>query len=179
MSGRRLEDAEIWERVKKTTKPLHTNHAAHEFRTQMTAMEIAKPIQMKPNPRVVRPYRPEPEILVSLAPKPDLLDQSTTRKISKGKISIDSKIDLHGMTQAEAYSRLYRFTEMAYATGRRTILVITGKGVKGEGILRTMVPRWLSEPSFRLMVSAYNEAHISHGGGGALYVRIRRKSNRS
>lgn len=175
MSSRRFDDSELWDRVKKTTKPLHTNHAASEFEKQMGSFGAAKPIQMKPNPRVIRPFRAEPEITVSLAPKPNLLDQSTTRKISKGKINIDSKIDLHGMTQAEAYSRLYRFIEMAYATGRRTILVITGKGVKGEGILKTMVPRWLSEPSFRLMVSAYNESHISHGGGGALYVRIRKK----
>jgi len=175
MSGKRLEDTEIWERVKKTTKPLHTNHTPHEFQNAMATVEAAKPIQIKPNPRVLRPYRSEPEITVSLAPKPNLLDQSTTRKISKGKIEIDSKIDLHGLTQAEAYSRLYRFIEMAYATGRRTILVITGKGVKGEGILKAMVPRWLSEPSFRLMVSAYNEAHVYHGGSGALYVRVRKK----
>jgi len=175
MPRKRHEDAEIWERVKKTTKPLHTNQAAHEFHEKMVAMDVAKPIQIKPNPRIIRPYKVEPEITVSLAPKPALLDQSTTRKISKGRIGIDSKIDLHGLTQAEAYSKLYRFIEMAYATDRRTILVITGKGVKGEGILKAMVPRWLSEPSFRLMVSAYNEAHISHGGGGALYVRIRKR----
>ncbi len=175
MSRKRHEDAEIWERVKKTTKPLHTNQAGNEFLEKMASMEMVKPIQIKPNPRVIRPYRAEPEISVSLAPKPTLLDQSTTRKISKGRISIDSKIDLHGMTQAEAYSRLYRFIEMAHAMGRRTILVVTGKGVKGEGILKAMVPRWLSEPSFRLMVSAYNEAHVSHGGSGALYVRIRKK----
>jgi len=175
MSSRRHEDEEIWERVKRTTKPLHTNHAPHEFQSAMVTLEVTRPVQIKPNPRVVRPYRQEPEISASLAPKPNLLDQSTTRKISKGKINIDSKIDLHGMRQTEAYSRLYRFIEMAYATGRRTILVITGKGVKGEGILKTMVPRWLAEPSFRLMVSAYNESHVSHGGSGALYVRIRKK----
>jgi len=77
------------------------------------------------------------------------------------------------MTQAEAHSRLFRFLENSYQQSRRTILVITGKGMRGEGILRQAVPRWLSEPEFRKYISGYHEAHVSHGGSGALYVRLR------
>jgi DNA-nicking Smr family endonuclease len=77
------------------------------------------------------------------------------------------------MTQAEAHARLFRYLSTAHTLGNRTILVITGKGVRGEGILRQAVPRWLAEPEFRAIASGFSEAHVSHGGSGALYVRVR------
>lgn len=173
MSKRRKEDSELWERVKRTAKPLHSNRASLEFKAEMGEMNVPRPEPIRAIPRVIRPYSQEPTITVSLAPKPSLLDESVTRKIAKGRTGIDGRIDLHGMTQAQAHSNLHRFLENAYQTGGRTILVITGKGTRGEGILRHSVPRWLSEPEFRKYASGYHEAHITHGGGGALYVRIR------
>ena len=173
MSKKRKEDSELWDRVKRTTKPLHSNRASMEFKAEMGEMHIARPEPIKAVSRIIRPYSPEPVMSVSLAPKPSMLDQSVTRKIAKGRTGIDGRIDLHGMTQAEAHSRLYRFLESSYQMGRRTILVITGKGVRGEGILKQAVPRWLAEPEFRKYVSGYHDAHVTHGGGGALYVRLR------
>ncbi|MEM9278490.1 MAG: Smr/MutS family protein, partial [Pseudomonadota bacterium] len=84
-------------------------------------------------------------------------------------------IDLHGMTQNEAFDRLSRFLQHAYDSGRRTVLVITGKGSRGEGVLKSAVPIWLEEPHFRKITTGYHEASISHGGSGALYIRLRRK----
>lgn len=173
MAKKRKEDHELWERVKRTTKPLHSNRASLEFKAEMGEMNVARPEQIRGVPRIIRPYKPEPVVTVSLAPKPSLLDQSVTRKIAKGRTGIEGRIDLHGMTQSEAHSRLFRFLENSYQQGRRTILVITGKGVRGEGILKHAVPRWLSEPEFRKYVGGYHEAHVTHGGGGALYVRLR------
>lgn len=173
MAKKRKEDHELWERVKRTTKPLHSNRASLEFKAEMGEMNVARPEQIRGVPRIIRPYAPEPVLTVSLAPKPSLLDQSVTRKIAKGRTGLEGRIDLHGMTQAEAHSRLFRFLESAYQQGKRTILVITGKGVRGEGILRQAVPRWLSEPEFRKYANGYHEAHVTHGGGGALYVRLR------
>ena len=173
MARKRKEDAELWDRVKRTTKPLHSNRASLEFKAEMGEMNVPRPEPIKGVPRIIRPYSPEPVISVSLAPPPSLLDQSVTRKIVKGRTRIEGRIDLHGMTQSEAHSRLLRFLESSYQQGRRTILVITGKGVRGEGVLRQAVPRWLSEPEFRKYASGYHEAHVTHGGGGALYVRLR------
>lgn len=173
MSKRRKEDFELWERVKRTAKPLHSNRASLEFKAEMGEKNIPRSEPIRGVPRIIRPYAPEPAITISLAPKPSLLDQSVTRKIVKGRTGIDGRIDLHGMTQSEAHSRLFRFLESSYQTGRRTILVITGKGTRGEGILRNAVPRWLSEPEFRKYASGYHEAHVTHGGGGALYIRVR------
>lgn len=173
MSRKRKEDHELWDRVKRTTKPLHSNRASLEFKAEMGEMHKPRMEPIRGEARIIRPYAPEPVISVSLAPKPSLLDQSVTRKIAKGRTNIEGRIDLHGMTQAEAHSRLFRFLESAYQMGQRTILVITGKGTRGEGILRQAVPRWLSEPEFRKYASGYHEAHVTHGGGGALYVRLR------
>ena len=173
MSKKRKEDHELWERVKKTAKPLHSDRASKEFKFAIGEMDKPRPAQVRGPARIIRPHSPEPKVRISLAPKPDLLDAATTRKIARGRTSIDGRIDLHGMTQAEAHSRLLRYLQTAYQMGNRTILVITGKGLAGEGVLRQAVPRWLVEPEFRQVASGYHEAHVSHGGSGALYVRIR------
>ena len=103
----------------------------------------------------------------------------------RGRIEIDGKIDLHGMTQAEAREVLRRFIGARAARGDRTILVITGKGAKTDndyiaamterGILRTMLPIWLSEPGLSHLISGWSVAARGHGGEGAWYVRLRRQ----
>lgn len=99
--------------------------------------------------------------------------------MSRGRRDIDARLDLHGMTQARAHRVLLHFLQQASAEGLSFVLVITGKGrAAGEtserGVLRRQVPEWLSLPEFRSCVVGFEEAHIGHGGGGALYVRIRR-----
>lgn len=173
MSKKRKEDVELWDRVKRTAKPLHSNRASSEFKAEIGEMNIARSHPIRGVSRIIRPYSSEPTITISLASKPSLLDQSVTRKIAKGKTGIDGRIDLHGMIQTEAHSSLFRFLENSYLMGRRTVLVITGKGTRGEGILKQAVPRWLSEPEFRKYISGYHDAHVTHGGGGALYIRLR------
>jgi len=97
-------------------------------------------------------------------------------RVARGKEPIDGRLDLHGLTQSEAHSALLRFLRTASARGARLVLVITGKGVgSGErGVLRRQVPQWLNMPEFRALVVGFEDAHIAHGGEGALYVRVRR-----
>ncbi len=111
-------------------------------------------------------------------------------------VGIDGRIDLHGMTQHDAHLALRAFLVSAQMRGAKTVLVITGKGFResrgephlshanlhaahfGEqerGVLRRRVPQWLAEPGLRDIVLGFDEAHRSHGGGGALYVRLRRR----
>jgi DNA-nicking Smr family endonuclease len=82
------------------------------------------------------------------------------------------------MTQARAHRALSGFLHRSHGDGLTFVLVITGKGKVGaeseRGVLRRQVPQWLSQPEFRTFVVGFEEAHIGHGGAGALYVRIRR-----
>jgi DNA-nicking Smr family endonuclease len=110
----------------------------------------------------------------SLAP----LTRRTKKRIARGNHAIDGRLDLHGMTQAEAHMRLVRFVRRAQADGAKFALVITGKGARSSdpdrGVLRRQVPLWLQLPDLRDAVVGFEEAHVAHGGEGALYVRLRR-----
>jgi DNA-nicking Smr family endonuclease len=104
------------------------------------------------------------------------LDRSSALRLKRGDMPIAARLDLHGMTQAEAHRALVRFVAEAHAAGKRNVLVITGKGSGGgEGVLRRAVPRWLEEAATRALVLTVEPARPRHGGNGALYVLLRRK----
>ena len=121
-----------------------------------------------------RPPKPEPPDAPPLAP----LGRRERSQLSRGKKQIDARLDLHGMTQTRAHHALSGFLQRAHHDGLTFVLIITGKGKMGaeseRGVLRRQVPHWLSLPEFRTLVVGFEEAHIGHGGEGALYVRIRR-----
>ncbi|MEX2450849.1 MAG: Smr/MutS family protein [Rhodospirillales bacterium] len=105
------------------------------------------------------------------------LDKRTAQRLRRGQIGIEARLDLHHMTQAEAHRALIGFIEESVAAGRRTVLVITGKGLKptGEiGVLRTRVPHWLNQPPVRSRIVAFCEAAPKDGGAGALYLRLKK-----
>ena len=101
------------------------------------------------------------------------------QKLARGNAAIDARIDLHGMTQAEAHGALRRLLHRAQTSGAKFVLVITGKGApdasRGDrGVLRRQVPMWLALPEFRRYVLGFDVADTGHGGEGALYVRLRK-----
>ncbi|WP_419907098.1 Smr/MutS family protein [Hoeflea sp.] len=106
------------------------------------------------------------------------IDRSVYRKLARGRVPLEARIDLHGMTQDEAHDLLLGFLRSAHARGLRHVLVITGKGTSrgGEGVLRRAVPRWLGFAAFRELASGVEPAARGHGGDGALYVRLKRKT---
>lgn len=110
------------------------------------------------------------------------LDHRTKRRLVRGVIAIDERLDLHGHTQEAAHSILRGFLLTARSRGARIVLVITGKGRNGpngeahdRGVLRRAVPHWLADPVLRDVVVGFEEAHLAHGGAGAIYVRLRRQ----
>lgn len=112
----------------------------------------------------------------SPAPIAAHIDKPVYRKIAKGRLPIDSQVDLHDMTQDQALQRLQIFLTQARNMGHRHVLVITGKGGSptSEGVLRRMLPMWLNTPAFSSIVNGYQAASRGHGGDGAFYVRLRR-----
>lgn len=117
------------------------------------------------------------------------LDKRSSERLRKGQMVIEGKVDLHGMTQKQAHSRLSGFIRASHAAGKRCVLVVTGKGkTRAEndehvafmtpgpkGILRAAVPQWLHEPDLRPFIVDVRPARPQHGGDGALYVLLRRR----
>lgn len=176
----RPEDRILWEMVAKTAKPLVKPKAEPDelpdFKTLM-AEEEKRPAKTKVQP-AAEAGKPKKGLSVLSEMQVQSLDKPTHRKLAKGRVDIEARIDLHGLTQGEAHGLLYGFLVSAHARGLRHVMVITGKGRSfgSEGILRQAVPHWFSTPLFRLLVSAYEDAARHHGGHGALYVRLRRQT---
>ena len=106
------------------------------------------------------------------------LDRRTKTRLRRGQVSIEARIDLHGLTQPEAHAQLLSFLESAVERGLRSVLVITGKGLRASGkigILRSSVPRWLNQQPARDWIKAFDYAVNRDGGEGALYVLLRRR----
>jgi DNA-nicking Smr family endonuclease len=171
------EDRALWESVAKQIKPLRKKPRA--LRAQATLLDGETPVAARPttspkplaSAKILRAPKPEPP---PLAP----LGRRERSQLSRGRKEIDARLDLHGMTQTRAHRALSAFLQRAHSDGLTFVLVITGKGKIGaeseRGVLRRQVPQWLSLPEFRSLVVGFEEAHIGHGGEGALYVRIRR-----
>nr|WP_230987205.1 Smr/MutS family protein [Allorhizobium terrae] len=103
-------------------------------------------------------------------------ERPVKRKLSRGKLKLEARIDLHGMIQSEAHGMLLSFLIRAHERGLRHVLIITGKGssMGSEGALKRAVPLWFSKAEFRYLISSHEVAAPHHGGEGALYVRLSR-----
>jgi DNA-nicking Smr family endonuclease len=173
------EESALWESVAKQTKPLRKKSRATKAEAKSPVIDapaVANAIAPKSLPLAKTPRAAKPE----LPPAPPLapLGRRERSQLSRGRKQIDARLDLHGMTQTRAHGVLSGFLQRAHRDGLTFVLVITGKGKMGaeseRGVLRRQVPQWLSLPEFRTLVVGFEEAHIGHGGEGALYVRIRR-----
>jgi DNA-nicking Smr family endonuclease len=102
------------------------------------------------------------------------IDRANAERLKRGKHPVEARLDLHGMTQEEAHRALAHFIRRAREGGKRCVLVITGRGGPGGGVLRAAVPRWLDQPEFRPHLLAIAAAQPRDGGAGALYVMLRR-----
>jgi DNA-nicking Smr family endonuclease len=194
---RRLSEDEhkLWSGVTRSIAPLKRKPARpHRHEAIPTAGEHQPPpppVRRRADPTPVRhaaaksATKPASKPANKPASKPALpvvgLDRRQKQRLVRGTETIDGRIDLHGRTQSEAHAALLGFLRRAQAEGARYVLVITGKGrasgagSSGEhGILKRQVPMWLRLPEFRLHVLAVEDAHATHGGEGALYVRVRR-----
>ncbi|MCJ2133461.1 Smr/MutS family protein [Methylobacterium sp. J-026] len=151
----------------------------------------APPVTKRPRPKrapkpaaepshapTAAPYQAPPQ---RHGPSPGL-DRTAKVGLRRGRLAIDARIDLHGMVQAQAHAALTGFLLRARAAGHAYVLVVTGKGgpdyseaFAERGVLRRSVPHWLRGPELRGIVLGFEEASRHHGGGGALYVRLRRR----
>ena len=198
MSGRRgkkrgLSDDEkaLWQKAISTAEPLRI--AVPDF------VQMLEPVRNRPlpAPRAIKPFQlgekrtPNPkahllqpsleERFANVSPN---MDKRNFDRLKKGKKPVDGTLDLHGMTLAQAHPRLISYLRDAHASGKRLLLIITGKGKLGyddgvmparRGVLRHQVPQWLQMAPLAPLVLQVTQAHDKHGGGGAYYVYLRRQ----
>lgn len=172
------EDRILWGKVARSTKPMpgrlqDLEDLLGEAEPPPAALP---PQQAKAEP----PDSGKPEKGIALSGRPEHrhhpLETPVKRKISKGRLALEARIDLHGMIQSQAHGFLLQFLLKAHERGLRHVLVITGKGTSlgSDGALKRAVPFWFSLPEFRPLISSYEPAARNHGGEGALYVRLTR-----
>ena len=190
-----VEEEKLWEDVKKTTSPIHSTKSnpqksalASPVRERsknlpVTIEEFAISSKISPNPSTS--VNLAPDVVERVRSAPLNMDRKTFRNLTRGKLRPEGRLDLHGMTLSQAQPVLTQFILAAHASGKRLVLVITGKGntantdegpiPRKRGVLRDQVPRWLSSGILSGLVQQVSHAHQSHGGDGALYVYLRRR----
>jgi DNA-nicking Smr family endonuclease len=167
----RRADAEraLWQRAMRGVKPLAPR--AEPAPVQTPSKPAEKPAA---SPQAATPA-PSEKSMPPLAPDRFAgYDKANAERLKHGKHPVEARLDLHGMTQDEAHRALASFIRSARVAGKRCVLVITGRGRLGGGVLRAAVPRWFDEPEFRPHLLAIASAQPRDGGAGALYVMLRR-----
>ena len=166
------EEIELWLSVAERVERRPDSRLPDRVRGLPLVTEAPAPVEPAPVHKAPAKPRPAP-----LAP----LEKRLKQKLSRGRITADAAIDLHGLRQEEAFDALLRFLQREQRDGALVVIVVTGKGGRpnalGEGavgVLRRAVPLWLAMPAFRPLVVGFEEAGRRHGGSGALYVRLRR-----
>lgn len=184
------DDLELWRRVTERTEKLDLKSL---FTPEIDAPTPAPPALRRAKNVVLgkpqlKPRRSTHDLIPSLPDQiqkaPVQMDQKAFGKLKRGKLKPEGRIDLHGMTLDRAHPALTRFILSAQKSGKRLVLVITGKGKQRDeggsipvryGVLRHQVPQWLAMAPLAAAVLQVSQAHISHGGGGAYYVYLRRQ----
>ena len=186
--GLNPDERDLWHRIAATARPLHPDHPVRPDRTDkepprkpkhsLGAFRLGE-AGHKPAPA----HNLAPGLHDHLASQPLRMDRNAFDRMTRGKLKPEARIDLHGMTLAEAHPELIRFVLSAHADGKRLVLVITGKGkIKDDhgpipqrmGALRHQVPHWLSAPPIGSSILQVTTANLRHGGAGAYYVYLKR-----
>ena len=164
------EDRALWDATTQAVAPLRK-------RSQARPAPRSEPAEAPPSAGAARRAAPAalPPLVAGGAPG---VDRRTAEKQRRGRLAIEGRLDLHGLTQAEAHRALVRFVADCRSRGLRNLLVITGKGSGADaarGVLKAAVPRWLNESDLRPAILSFAWAQPRHGGGGALYLLLRRR----
>lgn len=179
--GKGLSDEErrLWSQVVREAKPIKKGTRTPPAERSAAAPSAdKKPATQAKSPKMAAAKKP-PEKPAPPLPAPELrhgsaagMDRRQADRFKRGKMAIEGRLDLHGMTRQGAHAALRRFLVGAAASDKRCVLVITGKG---RGVLREEVPRWLNEPGLRDAVLSFAYARPADGGEGALYVLLKRR----
>lgn len=161
----KAEEAHLWGHVTATVRPLPGRATPKVKFPPVEAAPAHLPLPKTPAAGKPKPMRP-----------PETIEPGRHKRIVRGHEPLEARIDLHGMTHDRARAALESYLLRVWDEGCREVLVITGKGTQGDGVLRRFTPEWLAAPPLRAIVAGVSQAHRRHGGEGALYVALKRKS---
>ncbi len=174
------DEHDLWDVVTRSVAPLKARKTRARPEAETGPLpEVTGPAGAAPAAAAPAPRPAAAKAAAKSPPAPGPLERRLKSRIARGTQAIDARIDLHGMTQAQAHAALLRFLRRAQDDGALLALVITGKGARGRsgdaaGVLRRQVPLWLKLSEFSAFVVGFSPAAAAHGGEGALYVRLRR-----
>jgi DNA-nicking Smr family endonuclease len=188
------EDKRLWALVTATVRPRDVKKVRPESpeKTETLTVKGMPEGQNVMTAAVIKPQSPEAltpfKIGQALKPQtgfrlsfdspvfePDPIEPRRKRRLSRERDAIEARLDLHGLNAIAAEARLKAFVTQAFQNDYRAILVITGKGLSENGILKRHTPEWLAAPELSHMVAGISQAHARHGGTGALYVALKRR----
>ena len=158
------DEAHLWGHVTATVRPMPGRLAPSVKPPPVEAAPAHLPIPVKAAPQKARPVRP-----------PEAIEPGRHKRIVRGHEPLEARIDLHGMTHDRARAALEGYIRRVWDEGCREVLVITGKGTQGDGVLRRFTPEWLAAAPLRDLVAGVSQAHRRHGGEGALYGALKRR----
>ena len=179
------DNTDLWEKIAKTVAPIKSDKISPtnivDNQSKKAGLKpVAKSAKSKIQPQ--KQISPNQQNSTSIRHTPsDLryqeasgMDGASSKKLRAGKFDVGATLDLHGMTQQSAYLSLQRFIQKSVLNQFRTILVITGKGSEGRGVLRNQFPEWLKTDACAQHILAFGQAQAKDGGSGAFYIRLRR-----
>lgn len=182
--GLSAEEQALWLKVTDTTEPISRRNYSLPFDPSATFVKPKPTEKQRKAPKAPGPSPPPwPQTEKSKPPQRVEMDQKAFRKLKRGKLLPEARIDLHGMTLDQAHPALLNFISRSFADGKRLVLVITGKGkLKPDegpiptrfGVLNHHVPGWLQQQPLKAKVLQITHANIRHGGTGAYYVYLKR-----
>lgn len=187
-------DSALWDELKQAIQPLNRRKAlkSKPRLIEGSKLAVSKPVIWDTTENLVvakqRPSNQPPAI--------SSFDRRTAQRLGRGNVEPEARIDLHGENLETARYALLNFVFRQRQMGSRLVLVITGKGAspfarhtlhghnhfhtpEREGKLRREVPMWFHDSEFRQHIIGFQPAHPRHGGGGAFYVKLRRRSGES
>jgi DNA-nicking Smr family endonuclease len=165
----RPEELNLWAHVAATVRP-----APGRVAPRAEPMPEAPPARAAASP-AARPSAAPPRPVIRHHGVPEPIEPGRMRRLTRERDPHGPRLDLHGLDQDQARAQLGSFLRRAHDDGWRAVLVITGKGSRGDGVLRRMAPEWLNGPDLRHLIAGVSHAHPRHGGQGALYVALKRK----
>jgi DNA-nicking Smr family endonuclease len=156
-----VEEKSIWKKVARTIAPRKSNKGNGSSRPLFSIIEFENMMRL---PIDRKELKEKNKLKIEI---------NQDKKTRRGRVQIEAQIDLHDMTQLQAKYKLYQVIKGAKKNNKKCILIITGKGARGEGVLRGSFVEWVNDPEVRDLIATYAPAHKKHGGIGAWYIFLK------